>query len=62
VVDSIANRVMSSDPTKNQNLYLGMPIKSPYGHLLPGSEDKVNDALDALASGSNGKATVTAIG
>jgi integrase len=33
-----------------------------YGHLLPGSEDKVNDALDAVASGSADKATVTAIG
>jgi hypothetical protein len=32
-----------------------------YGHLLPGSEDKVNDALDAMASATSDTATVTAI-
>lgn len=33
-----------------------------YGHLLPGSEDKVNDALDAMAAASPAGATITAIG
>jgi integrase len=33
-----------------------------YGHLLPGSEDKVNDALDAMASGVSESASITAIG
>jgi integrase len=33
-----------------------------YGHLLPGSEDRVNDALDALAVATeDGTATITAI-
>ena len=33
-----------------------------YGHLLPGSEDKVNAALDAMASGVSDAASVTSIG
>jgi integrase len=33
-----------------------------YGHLFPGSEDRVNDALDAMAAGtSEDAATITAI-
>jgi integrase len=33
-----------------------------YGHLFPGSDDKVNDALDAMAVGaSEDTATITAI-
>ncbi|HEV3131893.1 MAG TPA: hypothetical protein VGY51_08025 [Acidimicrobiales bacterium] len=33
-----------------------------YGHLFPGSEDKVNDALDAMAvATSEDTATITAI-
>jgi integrase len=33
-----------------------------YGHLLPGSEDKVNDALDAMASGVADTASISTIG
>jgi integrase len=32
-----------------------------YGHLLPGSEDKVNDALDAMAATEEDIATITAL-
>ncbi len=30
-----------------------------YGHLLPGSEQRLNDALDALAEGAQATAEVT---
>jgi integrase len=32
-----------------------------YGHLFPGSEDRVNDALDAMAAGARAGATITRI-
>ncbi|MGD0313904.1 MAG: tyrosine-type recombinase/integrase [Acidimicrobiales bacterium] len=33
-----------------------------YGHLLPGSDDKVNDALDALATAESKTASISTIG
>ena len=33
-----------------------------YGHLFPGSEDKVNEALDAMAARVSDTASITTIG
>jgi hypothetical protein len=32
-----------------------------YGHLLPGSEDKVNTALDAMAAATSKTATISTL-
>ena len=39
-----------------------MTVLDRYGHLLPGSVDKVNDALDTMAIEATESATITAIG